>query len=46
MFHDVLHMTSSVVVSWYLSVFTCEDLYVFQSDTYCFQQPLDEIFNE
>ena len=30
----------------YLSVFTCEDLHVFQSDPSRFQQPLDKFFHE
>ena len=34
-----------ISMCWYLSVFTGENLQVFQSDPSCFQRPLDEILS-
>ena len=35
-----------ISMCWYLTVFTGENLQVFQSDPSCFQQPLDEILSQ
>ena len=34
-----------ISMSWYLTVFTGENLQVFQRDPFCFQPPLDEILS-
>ena len=34
-----------IITYWYLTVFTFEDLHVFQSEPSCFQKPVDEILS-